>query len=450
MPVNAVPPRGRTPAAAASQQSRIRAAATAMERHLTRELIPFWEHRCADREHGGYHTNFDADGRDTGTPEKYLNTQARLVWAFSRFHRLYPHHGACAELARHGLDFMVRSFWDETHGGWFWKVHRDGAPLDGAKIVYGQSFAIYALAEFALAFGDTASLNHACATFDLLQKYASDTWHGGYFENLEQDWTAADGGAAGGDRKGLDTHMHLMEAFTSLYAASRQSIHRRKLLDVVELIGAHMIDAETGCGGNQFDLAFRPLPAIPIRRTWNAERAGDAPPVPTDTTSYGHNVELAWLLRLALDTAAADLTPWRPRIRRLLDHALRHGLDREYGGLFRDGIRSGDAMILEKEFWQHAEALVGFLDGYELFGASEYLDAFENVWGFVDRNMIDHSLGEWRTLLDRRGAVLDPAVGNPWKVCYHSGRALAECLMRLQRLQERAPAAAGYDNPEEF
>ena len=86
------------------------------------------------------------------------------------------------------------------------------------------------------------------------------------------------GGFAGGDRKGLDTHLHLMESFTTLYAASHDSLHRRKLLQVMGLICDKMIDRASGCGLNQFDLAFQSLPAISIKRTWNGERLGEQPP----------------------------------------------------------------------------------------------------------------------------------------------------------------------------
>jgi mannobiose 2-epimerase len=60
-----------------------------------------------------------------------------------------------------------------------WKVRRDGSRLDDGKITYGQSFAIYALAEYYLATSDRRALDYASQTFDLLQKYAADTqWEG--------------------------------------------------------------------------------------------------------------------------------------------------------------------------------------------------------------------------------------------------------------------------------
>jgi mannobiose 2-epimerase len=118
----------------------------------------------------------------------------------------------------------------------------------------------------------------------------------------------------------------------------------------------------------------------------------------------------------------------------ILAHAYEHGVDWEYGGIYRDGTAKGGALILEKEFWQNAEALVGFLDGYEIFGEERFFLAFENIWGFVKTHMINPEVGEFRTLLDRQGNPIDPKIGNPWKVAYHSGRALLECVNRLKQI----------------
>lgn len=402
--------------------------------HLEGGLIPFWLARAEDTEYGGFLTNFDAQGRHTGTPEKYVNTQCRLIWTFSHLHRFGPRE-EYVRLTRQGVDFLLSHLWDPEYGGFFWKCRRDGAALDDAKIVYGESFAIYALSEYTLATGDPRGLDYAGRTFDLLQKHCADTRHGGYREYLNRDWTPEAPGFGGGDRKTLDTHMHLMESFTVLYEASRADLHRRKLLEVVDLIAKRMIDPATGCGLNQFDLAWNSVPALALKRTWNAERFGEHPADPTETTSYGHNTELAWLLRRALETAGASLDPYKPIMRRLLDHAVRHGVDWVHGGIYRDGLRAtGEPIVQEKEFWQHAEALVGFLDGYELFGDPRYLEAFACLWRFVRDHMIIREVGEWRTLLARDGKPLDANIGNPWKVSYHTGRAMIECARRMQRI----------------
>ena len=171
-----------------------------------------------------------------------------------------------------------------------------------------------------------------------------------------------------------------------------------------------------------------------MKRTWNAERFGECPAQPTETTSYGHNLELVWLMHRALEVASADPKPYDPLLRKLVDNALKHGVDWKHGGIYRDGLRKGGALVKEKEFWQHSESLVGFLDAYEMFHDPRCLDAFECLWDFVNKHMIIHEVGEWRTLLDRQGKPLDANIGNDWKVSYHSGRAMCECRMRLRRL----------------
>ena len=406
-----------------------------VQNHLDNGIIPFWFARALDTQYGGFVTNFDEMGRALPCPEKYVNTQCRLIWWFSTLYRRFPELQKSAEMASHGVEFLFKNFWDEKYGGFYWKVKRDGSELDDAKIVYGESYCIYALSEYYRATGDKRALEYASRTFDLLQKYCADVQNGGYIENVNRDWSPEAGGFAGGDRKGLDTHMHLMESFTALYAATGDDLYRRKLQEVVDLIREKMIDKTTGCGLNQFDLAFHSLPAIPIKRTWNGERLGEKPADPVDTTSYGHNVELEYLMHQAMIGAKNNDESVNAVYRRLLDHAVEHGVDWEYGGIFRDGLRAtGKAIVLEKEFWQHSESLTAFLDGYEMFHEPRYLEAFGKIWHFVQDFMIVKEVGEWRTLLDRYGKPIDPNIGNPWKVCYHTGRSMLECRERLMRL----------------
>ena len=341
-------------------------------------------------------------------------------------------------LARQGFDFIRAHFRDASRGGWYWKVRADGAPIDQGKVVYGQSFAIYALAEFARATGSAEAARLASQTFDLLQIHTADTRHGGYRENLETDWTPSAPGFHAGDRKSLDTHLHLLESFTGLFELTGRELHRRKLVEVAELIRDRMIDPASGCGRNQFDVAFNPVPAIAIRRTWNAERQGAAPAKPTDTTSYGHNLELAWLLRRAISVAGEDPAPWQPVLRRLVDHAIAHGIDWRRGGVFRDGTAGGGPLVREKEFWQNAEALVGLIDAHQSFGDERYAAAFLNVWSFAQQYFVA-PCGEWRVLLGRTGSVIDGHVGNDWKVAYHTGRALLECVERLEGIGGEHP-----------
>jgi mannobiose 2-epimerase len=397
-------------------------------------LIPFWLDRGTDEVHGGYLTEFDENGDFNGTGVKNIVTQSRMIWGFSY---LLPF--AQKEdkermrlAAKQGVEFFLDKFWDKEYGGFYWLLNRDGTVKDGAKLTYGESFAIYALSQYAITYGDSKALKYAEATFDLLQKYAADTLYGGYYENIERDWTISEDGAYAGDRKSLDIHMHLLEGFTTLYKASGKHIHARKLKECWGIIKTHMINKNPCYGLNQFSLNFIPLNAIDIMRTWNAEReSNETVNVPLNTTSYGHNVELSWLTDEALKLLGTRSEEDNEILISLLDHALMHGYDYECGGIFRDGVGDGDAIVLDKEWWQNWESLVGFLNGYVLTSDDKYLNAFKNLWQFVKTRFMNYDVGESRQLLDRRGEPIISNMGNAWKAIYHTGRSLFECVKRL-------------------
>lgn len=402
--------------------------------NLEEGILPFWLQRGIDTQFGGYLTCFNEAGNPTEDTDKYIVTQTRMIWGFAALYEEYPD-PKLQEAARQGYEFFLRTFWDPVHLGWRWKVRRDGTPLDDGKVVYGQGFAIYALATYGRVFHNAEALAYAERTFDLLQIHCADTLRGGYFENLEPDWSLSEPGFAAGDRKSLDIHMHLLEAFSALAQATGKPTHKRKLEEVMGIILRHMVDHENGCGYNQFDIEFKPIPAIDIRRTWNAERAvGETVAKPTDTTSYGHNIELGWLINRAADILGYPQDHFNALIRSFDDHALRYGFDAELGGVYRDGLHDGAALVYDKEWWQNCEALVGFLDTYERTGDERYWDAFFKTWTFDKAYFINPATGEWRQLLRRDGSPLVTDMGNPWKAIYHTGRAMLECKRRLERL----------------
>ena len=215
--------------------------------HLVNELLPFWLDRCMDSVDGGFITHFDKDGNDTGEDQKSLIAQSRTVYTMASAHRAGYGEGRCAEFARHGVDFLIARMWDKEYGGFYWTVDRKGNVQNDEKILYGLSFAIYALSEYTLATGDSRGIEYAEKTFDLIQKYAVDTMYGGYFEMFKRNWDLCGPGAGGGDRKTLDFHMHLMEALTTLYECSQKSVHLRKLGEDIDILVKRILHPEYAC-----------------------------------------------------------------------------------------------------------------------------------------------------------------------------------------------------------
>jgi len=403
--------------------------------HLINGIVPFWLTRGVDSRYGGFLTCFDENGNPSEDTDKYIVTQTRMIWGFSALIKMYPQRQDLLEIAKQGVDFLIKYFWDKDKGGWFWKTRCDGTLIDDGKVVYGQTFAIYALSEYYSAIKDTVALEYAEKTFDLLQIYCTDTERGGYFENLEKDWRVSAPGFCAGDRKSLDIHMHMMEALTLLAECTKKDIHMRKLNEVTELILNKMVNKDKGCGLNQFDLSFNSVPAINIRRTWNAEReASEVIDTPLDTTSYGHNVELSWLLNRAGEVMGKPYDFYNTITEKLVNHSLRYGFDHELGGVYRDGPHDGYAIVHDKEWWQNAEVLVGYLDSYERLKDEKYFDAFYKTWIFDQTYMIDKKLGEWHQLVNCDGKVLVSDLGNPWKAFYHTGRSMMECMTRLKKM----------------
>lgn len=403
-------------------------------------IIPFWLDRALDTVEGGYLTSFDQHGQFYGDGTKNIVTQSRMVWGFSA---LLPYardkdKERMREAAYHGACYLRDTFWDPTYEGFYWLLNRDGSVKDGAKLTYGQGFAIYALTAFYLAYQEEWALELASRGFVLLQSYAADTFNGGYYENIERDWSLSPAGAYAGERKSLDIHMHLLETFTLLAEATGKEIHTRKLQEVWNLINTHMVDAEKGYAYNQFDSAFTRIPAINIKRTWNDERESNEESSPLlDTTSFGHNVELSWLADYALETIGERRPEDDELLARLLDHSLALGVDKEYGGVFRDGIADQEVVVFDKEWWQNFESMVGFINGYYRYGKQEYLEAFISIWTFIKDNFLSKEFKESYQLLNRKGEVLISNLGNDWKGMYHTGRSLAESLKRLQHIMDK-------------
>jgi mannose 2-epimerase len=411
--------------------------------HLTTELLPFWLDRCRDDAGGGFLTHFDRDGNPTGEMEKSLIAQARTVYTMASAHRAGYGGGKCGEFARHGVDFLIDAMWDEAAGGFCWMTDCDGRVTMDGKIVYGQSFAIYALSEYTLATGDSRGVEYAERTFDLLQKHAADTFRGGYFEMFGPDWQLAGPGPAGGDRKTLDAHMHLMEAFTTLYECTGASLHRRKLIEDIGTVTERMLHPDHGTGIPQFAANWRVLPPIKFDVIWGWDRfpEGGERPKAADNTCYGHNVELAWLLAHAVEVLGEPMESQRDVLHKLYEHAVVNGIDREHGGVFVEGPHEGGVYDTEKEFWQQAEALIGLLDACLIFGPDEFWPAYENVHRFVFDKVIQHDVGEWWPLLTRTGEPIWTHMSHAWKVNYHTVRAMIQSITRLEKLMARQQPA---------
>ena len=108
----------------------------------------------------------------------------------------------------------------------------------------------------------------------------------------------------------------------------------------------------------------------------------------------------------------------------------REGRDRD-GGLFNEAGR-GKMLNTHKDWWPQAEAVVGFLNAWQISGEARFAAAALESWEFIKQFIVDYNAGEWFWAVDQSGKpdrTNDKA--GPWKCPYHNSRAGMEVVRRL-------------------
>ena len=403
--------------------------------YLNEKLIPFWAERAVDHKYGGFQTNYDKDGKRTEITEKSMLAQCRSIFTISHAMRLGFNWPNGVESVQQGIDFLFKYYRDPEYDGYYWIVDEDGTVLDDNKVIYGHSFLIYGLSEYALLTGDKTAQAEASRVFDLLQEKVVDRENGGYYEHFDRRFNLKKARGDISSHKSLDVHMHLMEAYTTLYEKTQSETHKKALTDVIDLIFAKMVDPETVTGISMFTEEWQPIANVELDTVWGRDRF-DEDGKGINITSYGHNIELAWLYLHAQDILGIPRIESLDRVVPIYEHTYDKGLDWENGGIFVEGHRNGEPTEKTKEFWQQAEAMVGFLDGYLLTKNEKYLDAFKNVHDFVFTKGINWDLGEWYALLEINGDLIWDYMGTSWKVFYHTVRGTCQVVKKLEKILE--------------
>ncbi|MCP4177013.1 MAG: N-acylglucosamine 2-epimerase [bacterium] len=408
--------------------------------YFTETLLPFWINNSPDTEYGGFLTHFDEFGKPTGDTTKTFLMQIRMLYTMSSAHRAGYGNGRCGDLAKMGAEFIIEHYWDHKYDGWAWIADRNGEITCWDKVGYGHCFGVYAFSEYFLATGDELGKEYALKSFDAICHHMIDFQNGGFIELFHRDWTPLEGKTSGGDRKSLDVHMHMMEAFTTLYEMTGSVTHRRHLTEVIDLILGKMLHSENGLGIAQFTYDYTPLQAINFDTTWgrdaDPEEGNSAKPI--DQTSPGHNVEFAWLLLHAADILGISEKKYKNILRTMCDHCITFGIDHKYGGVYADVPMDNSTDQTEKQFWQQAEVLIAMLDAYSVFCDEKYWDAFINVYNFTfDKLIAMDAGGEWYERVNREGKVLDGDLAHSWKISYHSVRSMIQTIVRLKKILDK-------------
>ncbi len=394
---------------------------------LNDNIIAFWLKYSPDPYHNGFKAQLSNDLEETPQAHHGLILNTRLLQAFSAFAR-FTNRQSCRELAHRAYHTLTSCFDDPEHQGGYWLVDPDNHPVDSHKKTYGQAFYIYALTEYYLLTGDQLALQKARNLFTLIEQYARDPYFDGYHEVLERDWKLSQNQQLSDKDmdtpKSMNNHLHILEAYAHLYAVWKNSHLADRLRTLIELFLSHIIDPDT----YHFRLFFS--------NDWTSCAS---------EISFGHDIEGSWLLyHAACQLNDQSLIETMASIAIDMARAVKEqALDR-LGGLINETDSNGK-LICEKHFWAQAEAVVGFLNAWQISQDNSFLDAAWQVWQYIQNYQVDRKFGEWfwKTDADGQPDLTLPKISQ-WKCPYHNGRA---CIETINRLDKALNHAFRQDNP---
>ena len=256
--------------------------ASEAENALHADVLNVWFPRSVDHEHGGFHSHFTRDWQWAPSDGKFSVFQGRMTWVASQVVLREPKmKDDFVPIVKHGVDFLENVMWDKQDGGFFWGLDDTGkiTPVfaDG-KNLYGIGFCIYGAAAAYQAIGDPRALALAKEGFLWTDKHGHDSVNGGYFETLTRDGKPVVPTVPGGrvvmgpigpvNYKSMNTHIHLLEAFTQLYQVWPDPTLRDRLEELLAIV-RDKICVEPGVMNLFFTNAWQPIP---------------------DHDSYGHDV----------------------------------------------------------------------------------------------------------------------------------------------------------------
>jgi mannobiose 2-epimerase len=388
---------------------------------LVEKIMPYWYDTAIDRVHGGYVLSDDSAKKAPAASEKQLVTQARMIWGFSHAHRKGLEDGKRDYLkaAEQGYKFLMERFLDRQHGGYFWTTDLAGKPLNERKIVYGESFVIYGLVEYSRASGDKAALQRAMDLYKVLQKHGHDSNYGGWVEHFQADWTpiltpGPELIVEVGGYKSANTHLHLLEAFTDLYEATRDAAVKESLEEAIRLNSTYFYPRDPGQSCFHRHLDWTPVT--------DPSSAG---------LSYGHNVEFAWLMIRAQEVLGR--APAWAHFDAHLDHALKYGYDHQRGGLYSRGVDDQPASNTDKIWWVEAEMLAALTDSLKHRPDAARSEALDKLLQFIVAYQADPRDGIWLDTVAADGTPKVTAKAHNWKANYHDVRAMVKFVEAFEQ-----------------
>ena len=386
-----------------------------LKSEMTENILPFWMNQAYDAKTGSFFGQILHDETVVNVSPKGAVLNARILWTFSA---AYNETGETVylEFAEKAYRYFSTHFIDYQNGGVYWSLNADGSISNGRKQIYAQAFAIYAFAEYYLASGEQDAILLASELYGFIEKYAFDSERNGYIEALSREWEALEdlrlSEKDANEPKSMNTHLHILEAYTKLFEVWKDDDLGENLHNLIQIHTDKILSAQNGHFNLFFDM------------DWNPK---------SKHYSFGHDIEGAWLLTEAARTLGlrAVTDKVEQLAVKMAGITLREGIAND-GSLYNEG-ESAKITDYDRHWWPQAEAIIGFVNAWEISGNPDFLIAASSAWQFIKIHM-RHPSGEWWWLVNESYQPdLTQDLAGAWKCPYHNTRCCIEIMKRVSR-----------------
>ncbi|HEX9602026.1 MAG TPA: AGE family epimerase/isomerase [Mariniflexile sp.] len=371
-----------------------------------KNILCYWTNNTLDLEHGGFVGKINHYNKVVSDAPKGIILNARILWSFSAASN-YLKTNEYQDICDRAFQYLKTFFKDETYGGFFWELDYKGNPLNKRKQVYAQAFTIYALSEYYIFTKNDAAKKWAIEIFELIEKHAKDPLHRGYFEAFNEDWRPIEDMRLSDKdvnaSKTMNTHLHVLEAYTALLKIYDTIQLRNSLKTLVNLFFEKFLNNQ-----NHYDLFFD--------NTWT---------LLSHTVSYGHDIETAWLvIEAAKQLNNEDLVNQANVIAiKVVNTFLNEAIDDD-GAVLNEKNLITNHIDTDKHWWPQVEALIGLKYAFELNPDENFRITSVKIWDYIKKYLIDYKNGEWYFRVDKNGIVYTTEDKvSMWKAPYHTSRA---------------------------
>ncbi|MCU7648853.1 AGE family epimerase/isomerase [Pseudomonas piscis] len=210
----------------------------AVQQHFHKVIVPLWQGPGWNPQLALPYEALDTEHRPM-PPQRYRAMAcARQLYVFSQLIG-----ETCAPFAAERAAALFRSlqrhFHDAEHGGWFYSIDPEGAPLDRRKDLYTHAFIVFACAHYWAKVREPLVESTLNAALEVVaQRFAQG--EGLYEASLGEDWSLLDSGPL------QNPSMHLAEAFLATLAARDDASVEAALFELCQAMQQHFIEPQQG------------------------------------------------------------------------------------------------------------------------------------------------------------------------------------------------------------